>query len=87
MEKTNKLSGIISPDDKDCPPEGSKPPETAQPVGEGATGPSPSCPMDEVFRVNRLLQIEDLDWTHQLEQAVCGFLFSFCLVSDRESYL
>ena len=38
-------------------------------VPEAAEAPAPSTayPMDEVFRVNRLLQIEDLDWTRQLK--------------------
>ena len=34
---------------------------------------SSTHPMDEVFRVNRLLQIKDLDWTRQLKQAVSNF--------------
>ena len=29
----------------------------------------------EIYRVNKLLAIEDLDWTNQLEKAV-GFFFS-----------
>ena len=39
----------------------------------GSTSTSSTHPMDEVFRVNRLLQIEDLDWTRQLKQAVSNF--------------
>ena len=27
---------------------------------------------EEVYRVNKLLQIEDLAWRRQLEKAVCG---------------
>ena len=48
---------------------------STQPPGEdeGAAGPSSSYPMDEVFRVNQLLQIENMDWAHQLKQAVRGF--------------
>ena len=48
---------------------------STQPSGEdeGAAGPSSSYLMDEVFRVNRLLQIENMDWARQLKQAVCGF--------------
>ena len=42
---------------------------------EGAAGPSSVYPMDEVFRVNRLLQIENMDWSCQLEQAVRNFQF------------
>ena len=42
----------------------------------GSTSTSSTHPMDEVFRVNRLLQIEDLDWTHQLKQAVSDFRVS-----------
>ena len=58
--------------------EGDEPPQevtTTQPSeeGEGTAGPSSAYPMDEVFRVNRLLQIENMDWSCQLEQAVCGF--------------
>ena len=30
----------------------------------------------EIYRVNKLLAIEDLDWKHQLEKAV-GFFFFF----------
>ena len=49
-------------------------PPTQPPVEDkGAAGPSSSYPMDEVFRVNRLLQIENMDWTHQLKQTVRGF--------------
>ena len=36
---------------------------------------STAPPMDEVSRVNRLLQIEDLHWKQQLQQAVSGSLF------------
>ena len=44
-----------------------------------ASAPSTAYPMDEVFRVNRLLQIEDLDWTRQLKQAVSSFqIFHIC---------
>ena len=39
----------------------------------GSTSTPSTHPMDEVFRVNRLLQIEDLDWTRQLKQAVSNF--------------
>ena len=42
---------------------------------EGAAGPSSADRMDEVFRVNKLLQIKNMDWTRQLEQVVCGFYF------------
>ena len=51
--------------------EGSEPvaPEVAE-----APAPSTAYPMDEVFRVNHLLQIEDLDRTQQLKQAVSNFL-------------
>ena len=31
----------------------------------------------EVYRVNKLIEIEHLDWTKQLEKAVCVFSF-FC---------
>ena len=47
--------------------------KAAPPEGEAVAGTSTEHPLDEVFRVNRLLQIENLDWTHQLEQAVSGF--------------
>ena len=32
----------------------------------------------EIYRVNKLLAIEDMDWTNQLEKAV-GFLFNLDL--------
>ena len=49
-------------------------PESAE-----ASASSTAYPMDEVFRVNRLLQIEDLDWTRQLKQAVSSFqIFYIC---------
>ena len=35
---------------------------------------STAHPLDEVFRVNHLLQIEDLDWTRQLKQVVSNLL-------------
>ena len=34
-------------------------------------------PMDEVFRVNHLLQIKDLDWKRQLQQAVSAPFYTF----------
>ena len=43
------------------------------PEAGGSTSTSSTHPMDEVFHVNRLLQIEDLDWTRQLKQAVSNF--------------
>ena len=46
------------------------------PEAGGSMSTSSTHPMDEVFRVNRLLQIEDLDWTHQLKQAVSDFKVS-----------
>ena len=55
---------------KDPTEQESKP---AAPEAAEAPAPSTAYPMDEVFRVNRLLQIEDLDWTHQLKQAVSSF--------------
>ena len=50
-------------------------------VPEAAEAPAPSTayPMDEVFRVNHLLQIEDLNWTHQLKQAVSSFRIYFLI--------
>ena len=42
----------------------------------GSTSTSSTHPMDEVFCVNRLLQIEDLDWTRQLKQAVSNFAYN-----------
>ena len=39
----------------------------------GSTSTPSTHPMDEVFRVNRLLQIEDWDCMHQLKQAVSNF--------------
>ena len=47
--------------------------EHIAPEAAEAPAPSTAYPMDEVFRVNRLLQIEDLDWTRQLKQAVSSF--------------
>ena len=43
------------------------------PEAGGSTSTPSTHPMDEVSRVNRLLQIEDLDWTRQLKQAVSNF--------------
>ena len=58
--------------------------ESEDPSGQksGSTAPeakeipttSTAHTMDEVFRVNHLLQIEDLDWTRQLKQAVSNLL-------------
>ena len=48
--------------------------EPVAPEVAEAPAPSTAYPMDEVFRVNRLLQIEDLDRTQQLKQAVSNFL-------------
>ena len=48
--------------------------ESNVPEAEESTSTSAAHPMDEVFRVNRLLQIEDLDWMHQLKQAISNFL-------------
>ena len=42
----------------------------------GSMSTSSTHPMDEVFHVNGLLQIEDLDWTRQLKQAVSNFQVS-----------
>ena len=47
--------------------------ESSVPEAGESTSTSSAHPMDEVFRVNRLLQIEDLDWTRQLKQAVSNF--------------
>ena len=45
-----------------------------------APAPSMAYPMDKVFWVNRLLQIEDLDLTWQLKQAISNFLnFTYLL--------
>ena len=44
---------------------------------QGAAGPSSAFPEDKVFRVNKLLQIENMDWSHQLKQAVRGFTIFF----------
>ena len=38
---------------------------------------STAHPLDEVFRVNHLLQIEDLDWTRQLKQVVSNLLIFY----------
>ena len=43
------------------------------PAVGGSTPTSSTHPMDEVFRVNQLLQIEDLNSTCQLKQAVSNF--------------
>ena len=40
---------------------------------QGAAGPSSTFPEDKVFRVNKLPQIENMDWSRQLKQAVRGF--------------
>ena len=53
--------------------------ELTAPEAAEAPAPSTAYPMDEVFRVNCLLQIEDLDWTRQLKQAVSSFqIFYIC---------
>ena len=54
--------------------------EHIAPEAAEAPAPSTAYPMDEVFRVNHLLQIEDLDWTRQLKQAVSVFqiFYIFC---------
>ena len=41
--------------------------ESTVPEAEESTSTSTAHPMDEVFRVNRLLQIDYLDWTSQLK--------------------
>ena len=46
-------------------------PATAKAEETPSSSTAPS--MDEVFRVNRLLQIKDLDWKRQLQQAVTNF--------------
>ena len=48
--------------------------ESNVPEAEESMSTSQTHPMDEVFRVNQLLQIEDLDWTCQLKQVVNNFL-------------
>ena len=48
--------------------------EPVAPEASEAAASSSVYPMDEVFLVNHLLQIEDLDWTQQLKQAVSNFL-------------
>ena len=47
--------------------------ESSVPEAGESMSTSSAHPMDEVFHVNRLLQIEDLDWTRQLKQAVSNF--------------
>ena len=47
--------------------------ESNVPEAGESTSTSSTHPMDEVFHVYRLLQIEDLDWTRQLKQAVSNF--------------
>ena len=53
-------------------PTGETAPSQPSVVEQGTAGPS-SFPEDEVFRVNKLLQIESMDWSRQLEQAVRGY--------------
>ena len=48
--------------------------EPTAPEAKESPSTSTAHPMDEVFRVNHLLQIEDLDWTQQLKQMVSNFL-------------
>ena len=60
-------------------------PATAKAEETPSSSTAPS--MDEVFRVNRLLQIEDLDWKRQLQQAVTNFfLCSPRFTSSPHSY-
>ena len=40
----------------------------------------------EIYRVNKLLAIEDLDWANQLEKAV-GFLFNLDLDFPQFSWM
>ena len=47
--------------------------ESSVPEAGESTSTSSAHPMDEVFCVNRLLQIEDLDWTCQLKQVASNF--------------
>ena len=54
-------------------PTGETAPTQPSVVEQGAAGPSSTFPEDEVFRVNKLLQIENMDWSRQLKQAVRGF--------------
>ena len=54
-------------------PAGEAAPTQPSVVEQGEAGPSTTFPEDEVFRVNRLLQIENMDWSRQLKQAVRGF--------------
>ena len=63
----------MSEEAKSMGPTGQKS-ESNVPEAEESTSTSTAHPMDEVFCVNRLLQIEDLDWTRQLKQAVSNFL-------------
>ena len=74
----DQLLETLSPSGQDKPVQDVP---STQPPGEdeGAAGPSSSYLMDEVFRVNRLLQIENMDWAHQLKQAVRGFQVSLLL--------
>ena len=54
-------------------PAGETAPSQPSVVEQGEAGPSTTFPEDEVFRVNKLLQIESMDWSRQLKQAVRGF--------------
>ena len=54
-------------------PTGEDVPSQPSVVEQGEAGPSTTSPEDEVFRVNRLLQIENMDWSRKLKQAVHGF--------------
>ena len=48
--------------------------QSIAPEAEGTSASSTAQPMDDVFRVNCLLQIEDLDCTCQLQQVISNFL-------------
>ena len=53
--------------------------------GAGPSRPSPPGPAgtgdpsvtSEVQRINRILEIENMDWARQLKQAVSSFPFSY----------
>ena len=52
-----------------------KPPQVSQPPKEGTS--EDVALATEVQRINRLLEIENLDWTRQLKQAVSVDFLSF----------
>ena len=55
-------------------PAGEAAPTQPSVAEQGTADPSSTFPKDEVFRVNKLLQIENMDWSRQLRASGTWFL-------------